>query len=130
MDGVMTTRRQVMAGISAQILAQILTGCALVAHAFEWPEVSIWVMAPLAAAALVPFRHDGSLRDRAVGNFGAASVVAGMFGWEAMIGGVDGILGGGLESLAGPFTVLTLVASVLFSAAGAAFWLLREGTRD
>lgn len=130
MDGVMTTRKQVLAGISAQIVAQVLTGCALLAHAFEWPDVSIWVVAPLAAAALVPFRHDGTLRDRAVGNFGAASVVAGMFGWEAMIGGVDGILGGGVSSLAGPFTLFTLAASVLFAVAGAAFWLLREGARD
>ena len=87
---------------------------------------SVWVVVPLAAAALVPFRHDGSLHDRAVGNFGAASVVAGFFAWEIMIGGVDGILGGGMAALNGPFTFMTLAAAVLFAGAGAAFWLHRE----
>ena len=123
----MTTRSQITAGISAQIFGQILTGCALLAHLLDWQNVSVWVVAPLAAAALVPFRHDGSLRDRAVGNFGSASVVSGIFAWEFMIGGVDGILGGGLGALNGPFTLTTLAAAVLYAGAGAAFWLLREG---
>ena len=125
----MTTRSQITAGLSAQILGQILTGCALLAHLLDWPEVSVWVVAPLAVAAIVPFRHDGSLHDRAVGNFGAASVVAGFFAWEVMIGGVDGLLGGGLGSLNGPFTLTTLAAAVLYSGAGAAFWLHREDRR-
>jgi hypothetical protein len=125
----MTTRAQITAGLTAQILAQVLTACALVAHLFSWPDVSIWVVVPLAAAAAVPFRHDGTLHDRAVGNFGASSVVAGFFAWELALGGVDGILGGGTLPGTGAFTLLTLTAAVLFSAAGAAFWLLREDPR-
>ena len=122
----MTTRAQITAGITAQIVGQVLTGCALLAHVLDWQNVSVWVVVPLGAAALVPFRHEGSLYDRAVGNFGAASVVSGFFAWEIMIGGVDGILGGGMAALNGPFTLMTLTAAVLFAGAGAAFWLHRE----
>jgi hypothetical protein len=52
--------------------------------------------------------------------------VAGIFAWELMLGGLDGVLGGAPNPVSAPFTLLTLVAAVLFSAAGAAFWLLRE----
>jgi hypothetical protein len=122
----MTIRAKVTAGALSQIFAQILTGFALVVHLFDWSNASVWVAVPLGAAMLVPFRHDGSLHDRAIGNFGAASVVAGMFAWELMLGGVEGILGGTGGSVAGPFTLLTLAAAVLFSGAGAAFWILKE----
>jgi hypothetical protein len=121
----MSAKGTITAGLLAQIGAQALTAWAILAHVAGWPDVSIWVVLPLGAAMLVPFRHDGTLRDRAVGNFGSASVVAGMMLWEVMLGGVDGILGG-TAPIAGPFTLLTLVGSVLFSAAGAAFWLHRE----
>jgi hypothetical protein len=122
----MSARTTVIAGVLSQILAQILTGFALLAHLFAWADASVWVAAPLGAALLVPFRHDGTLHDRAVGNFGAASVVAGIFAWELMLGGLDGVLGGAPNPVSAPFTLLALVAAVLFSAAGAAFWLLRE----
>ena len=122
----MTTRAQITAGISAQILGQVLTGCALLAHLVDWQNISVWVVAPLVAAAIVPFRHDGSLHDRAVGNFGAASVVAGFFAWELAFGGLDGLLGGGVLPFNAAFTFLTLASAVLFADAGAAFWLLRE----
>jgi hypothetical protein len=121
----MSTRGTITAALLAQVGAQALTAWAILAHLAEWPEVSIWVVLPMGAAMLVPFRHDGSLRDRAVGNFGSASVVAGMMLWEVLAGSVDGILGGTAPSV-GAFTLLTLVASVLFSAAGAGFWLHRE----
>ncbi len=125
----MSTRGTITAAVLSQIGGQALTAWAILAHVATSAEVSIWVVLPLAAAMLVPFRHDGSLHDRAVGNFGSASVVAGMMLWEVALGGVDGILGG-TDPVAGPFTLLTLVASVLFSAAGAAFWLHREDRPD
>ena len=125
----MSTRGTITAGVLAQLAGQALTAWAIVSHFTHWPDVSVWVVFPLGAAMLVPFRHNGSLRDRAVGNFGSASVVAGYMLWEVMAGSVDGILGGA-PPLAGPFTLLTLAASVLFSGAGAAFWLHREGSHQ
>ena len=121
----MSTRGTITAGVLSQVGGQALTAWAILAHVATSPEVSIWVVLPLVAAMLVPFRHDGSLHDRAVGNFGSASVVAGMLLWEVMFDSVDGILGG-TGPVAGPFTLLALVAGLLFSAAGAAFWLHRE----
>lgn len=114
-----------MAGALAQILGQTLTSWALVAHVASWPDVSIWVVAPLVAAIVVPFRHDGSLRDRATSNFGAAVVASGILWWEVVLGGLDGLLGGTGPTL-GPVAVLLLVATVLFTLAGAMFWLKRE----
>jgi len=125
----MSTRGTIRAGVLSQVGGQALTAWAILAHLSTWPDVSIWVVIPLGAALLVPFRHDGSLRDRAVGNFGSASVVAGFMMWEVLLGGVDGVLGGGAP-IAGPFTLLTLAASVFFSVAGAAFWLHRDGSPD
>ena len=122
----MTIRAKVTAGVLSQVSAQVLTGFALVVHLLDWTHASVWVAAPLGAALLVPFRHDGSLRDRAITNFSAASVVAGMFAWEVMIGGVEGIIGGTGGTVAASFILLTLTAAVLFGGAGAAFWLLRE----
>lgn len=115
--------------LSAQILGQVLTGWTLVAHVSGWPDVSIWVVVFLLAAALVPFRHDGSFRDRAAGNFGAALVVAGFLWWEVLLGGLDSIIGGGGFSL-GLEAMLLLSASVLFSVAGALFWVLRGGSTE
>ena len=120
----MTRGRMKGAGL-AQILAQVLTGWALVAHVAGWPDVSVWVVASLVAAALVPFRHDGSLRDRAAGNFGAGIVPAGFFWWEVLNNGLEWMLGeGGLEL--GVLGMLMLAATVLFSLAGALFWTMRE----
>ena len=115
-----------MAAALLQIVAQALTGWTLVAHVAGWPVVSLWVVAFLITAAIVPFRHDGTLRDRAAGNFGAALALSSFMWWEVLTGGFESIIGGvgfglGLEAL------LMLVATVLFSVAGALFWLLREG---
>jgi hypothetical protein len=117
--------RRIMGALLAQVLGQALTGWSLVAHVSGWPDVSVWVVAFLAAAALVPFRHDGSLKDRAAGNFGAAHALSGFLWWEVAMSGFGGILGGtgfdlGLE------VMLMLAATVLFSVAGAVFWTLRE----
>jgi hypothetical protein len=115
-----------MTGALAQVLAQAMAAWSLVAHAARWPDVSIWVLAPLAAAMLVPFRHDGTLRNRATGNFGAAVIVAGLLWWEVLLDGLDGILGGAGLGL-GTVALLMLVSTVLFTVAGAMFWVAREG---
>jgi hypothetical protein len=113
-----------MGAIAAQILGQAVAGWSLLAHVVDWNNASVWVIAPLVAAIAVPFRHDGSLRDRATGNFGAAIVVAGLLIWEVALGGLaNGGLGFGLVA------TLMLVATVLFSLAGAFFWVLREADR-
>ncbi len=111
--------------VLAQILAQVLTSWTLVAHLAGWPDVSVWVVAFLLTAALVPFRHDGSLRDRAAGNFGAGIVLAGVVWWEVIMSGFDAILGGAGFKL-GFEAMLLLTAAVLFSVAGAMFWTMRD----
>ena len=120
-------RGRLFAGVSAQVLAQAVTGWSLVAHLTDWQQASVWVAAPLVAALVVPFRHDGSLGDRALGNFGAAIVVSGVLWWEVLVGGVDGIVGGG--PWLGPLTLLLLASTVLFAFAGGMFWVLREEAR-
>ena len=120
-----TGNGRLMAGGIAQILGQILTGCTMVSHVTGWPDVSVWVIAYLSAAILVPFRHNGSLKDRAAGNFGAGVVIAGFLWWEVLTSGLGGLLGGGGSGL-GVEALLMLAATVLFTVAGAMFWLLRE----
>ena len=119
------SKGSLLAGIAAQLLGQALTGWSLVLHAMGWPDVSVWVMAPLFAAILVPFRHDGTLRDRATGNFGASVVVAGFMWWEVIMGGFEGIIGGSGFTL-GVEAMIMLAATVLFSVAGAVFWTMRD----
>ena len=120
-----TGRGTLVAGALAQILGQAVAAWSLVAHAARWPDVSIWVLAPMGAAMLVPFRHDGTLRNRATGNFGAAVIVAGLLWWEVLLDGFDGILGGTGIGL-GAVAVLMLASTVLFTLAGAMFWVARE----
>lgn len=111
-----------MGAIGAQILGQAVASWGLLAHVVDWPNASVWVVAPLVAAIAVPFRHDGSLQDRARGNFGAAIVIAGLLMWEVAFGAIQG---GGLGF--GAVATLMLVSTVLFSIAGAFFWIMREG---
>lgn len=116
---------RIRGAVLAQILAQALTGWTLLAHAAHWPDVSVLALISLLAAGVVPFRHDGSFKDRATGNFGAAVVVAGFLWWELIMGGFDSIFGGmgfqlGMEGM------LMLGATVLFTVAGALFWTMRE----
>ena len=112
-------------GPLAQILAQTLTSWALLAHVVAWPDVSVWVGVPLVAAIAVPFKHDGTRRDRALVNFAAAVVVSGILWWELLLGGLDGLLGGTGPRL-GPVALLLLASTVLFALAGGLFWLRRE----
>jgi len=115
------SRGALMGAIAAQVLGQAVAGWGLMVHLVDWRSASVWVIAPLVAAIAAPFRHDGSWRDRATGNFGAATVVAGLLFWEISLGGfANGGIGLGLA------TTLMLVATVLFSVAGAFFWILRE----
>lgn len=114
---------RLMGAIAAQILGQAVAAWGLIAHVVDWQNMSVWVITPLVAAIAAPFRHDGSLRDRATGNFGAATVVVGLLVWEIALGGVSD---GGLGLVA----TLMLVATVLFSIAGAFFWVLREERRS
>lgn len=113
---------RLMGAIAAQILGQAVAGWGLLAHVADWSNVSVWVIAPLVAAIAVPFRHDGSLTDRARSNFGAAIVIAGLLIWEVALGGLQG---GGFGAVA----MLLLVSTVLHSVAGAFFWIMREGVR-
>lgn len=117
-----------MGAALAQILAQALTSWALLAHMTDWEHVSPFVAVPLIAAIAVPFRHDGSARDRAMANFGAAIVASGILWWEVLLGALDGLTGGPGSAL-GPISLLLLVATVLFALAGGLFWLRREDAR-
>jgi len=121
------SKERLLAGGLAQGLGQALTAWALLAHLTGWPEVSIWVVAFLLAAILVPFRHDGSLKDRATGNFGAGIVIAGFLGWEIIIDGFEGVLGGNGFVLRAE-SMMMLAATVLFVVAGTMFWLMRDET--
>lgn len=119
------TRGRMTGAVLAQILAQVLTGWTLVAHVAAWPDVSALVVVSLLAAVLVPFRHDGSLRDRAAGNFGAGIVLAGFFWWEMLNSGLDWMLSGSGFEL-GILGMMMLSATVLFCLAGALFWTMRD----
>lgn len=113
-----------MGAALSQILAQTVASWALLAHVVDWSRVSIFVAVPLLAAIVVPFRHDGSARDRALGNFAAAVVVSGILWWEILLDALDGLIGDGAVSL-GPTSLLLLVATVLFTLAGGLFWVRR-----
>lgn len=115
--------------VLAQAMGQALATWALLAHGTRWPDVSIWVIAFLLAAAVVPARHDGSHRDRAAGNFGAALALAGTLWWDVLADGLDSILGGGGFGL-GAETLLMLTATVLFTVAGGLFWTAPDETAE
>ena len=114
-----------MGAALSQILAQTLTSWALLAHVASWPDASPFVAVPLVAAIAVPFRHDGSARDRAMGNFAAAIAASGILWWEVLLGALDGLVGGPAGGL-GAVSLLLLAATVLFTLAGGLFWLRRE----
>jgi hypothetical protein len=116
-----------MGAALSQILAQTLTSWALLAHVVDWSRASIFVAVPLVAAIAVPFRHDGSARDRALGNFAAAVVVSGILWWEVLLDALDGLIGDGGVAL-GPTSLLLLVGTVLFTVAGGLFWVRRDRT--
>lgn len=114
-----------MGAALSQILAQTLTSWAIVAHVVAWHRTSLFVIVPLLAAVVVPFRHKRTPRDRALGNFAAAVVVSGVLWWEVLLDALDGLIGGGGVGL-GPTSLLLLVSTVLFTMAGGLFWLRRK----
>lgn len=118
-----------MAAALSQILAQTLTSWALLAHLVALRGASIFVVIPLLAAIVVPFRHDGTARDRALGNFAAAVVVSGILWWEVLLDALDGLIGDGGVGL-GPTSLLLLVGTVLFTVAGGLFWRRRDEAVD
>ncbi len=116
---------RVIAASLAQISAQALTAWAVVLSFLGGGEVSVWVVVPLMAAVVVPSRHDGSMYDRAVANFGASVTMGGVVWWEAMAGLLGGIGGSG-GTLQTPYVLIMLTASALFTFSGAFFWTMRE----
>ena len=117
----MAVRNGVLVGaIAAQALGQAVAGWGLMAHVVDSRNSSPRVVVPLVASIAVPFRHDGSFRDRATGNFSAAVVLAGLLAWEVALGVLTN---GGLEL--GLVATLMLVSTVLFCVAGTFFWVLR-----
>lgn len=116
---------RVLAASVAQIIAQSLTGLALLMSLVTGGEISIWVVAPLLAAGVVPSKHNGTMRDRAVANFGASVTMGGIVSWEAMAGLMGGVGGSG-GALQTPFVLVLLTAAALFTFAGAFFWLTHE----
>lgn len=121
----MELTRAAMGAALAQILAQTLTSWALLAHVADFENASPFVAVPLIAAVAVPFRHDGSYRDRAMANFGAAIVASGILWWEVLLGALDGLTGGPGSAL-GPLSLVLLAATVLFALAGGLFWIRRD----
>jgi len=115
---------RVKGAVLAQAMAQALTAWTLLIHLMRWPDVSPIALASLLGAAVVPFRHDGSPKDRAAGVFGAGLLVTACLFWEIIFGGLGWLSGG--EARLGVEVLLMLVASVLFSLAGGMYWTLRE----
>lgn len=119
--------QRIMIAIGAQVLAQALTAWSIVFAMLNAGEIPIWVVAPLLAASVVPLRHNGSFRDRAVSNFGASVTVGGVMWWEVMAGFLDGITGGGQTSP--PYALIMIGATVLFAVAGGLFFSTEEHPR-
>ncbi len=124
----MPQRSRQTAAVTAQVAAQALTAWSAVFAFTGGGEFSIWFFAPLLAAFVVPLRHDGTVRDRATGNFGAAVLVAGIFWWELLFGLLNRF-GPGEGTIWDPATMFLLTAAVLFALAGGLFWTAEEGGR-
>jgi len=107
----------------AQSVAQALTVWALLGLFLEsgWTSCVL-----LLAALLVPFRTDGSARDRAAGNFASALLVWGIL--IARLYGVflDTIIGEPGDTMLTTFNFILLTMTVLYVFAGAFFWVERE----
>ncbi len=120
----MSGPRRITIAIGAQILAQALTGWSIVFAILNAGDIPIWLVAPLLAAAVVPLRHNGSFRDRAVSKVGASVTVGGVMWWEVIEGFLDGFMGGGQTTA--PYALIMVGATVLFGVAGGLFWTTEE----
>ena len=108
---------------SSGIAAQALTAWALVMLTPSGNWIS-WVF--LFTALIVPFRTDGTYRDRAISNFSSGLVLWGVLTTHALDSLLDRFLSGSGSPLLAPFDLLLLTAMVLFVFAGAFYWVERE----
>ena len=108
---------------SSGIAAQALTAWALV---LLTPSGN-WISGVfLFTALIVPFRTDGTHRDRAISNFSSGLVLWGVLTTHALDSLLDRFRGGSGTPLLAPFDLLLLTATVLFVFAGAFYWVGRE----
>ena len=105
------------------IMAQALTAWALVMLIPSWNWISAVL---LLTALLVPFRTDGTNRDRAISNFSSGLVLWGVLTTHALDSLLDRFLSGSGSPLLAPLDLLLLTAMVLFVFAGAFYWVERE----
>lgn len=80
-------------------------------------------------ALILPMRHDGSARDRAISNFGAGLVIWSVTAWGLLVG-LFGYLLTGRGNPITPQQMLLLTATVLYMFAGAFFWVRARGEDD
>jgi len=105
----------------AQAFAQVLTVWAFVLAVMSRPGFgleSVFMLAYVALAVVLPLRNDGTSRDKAVCCFAASMVLA-----SALALQLWGIVTGFTLT---PVQALTLTSAVLFSLAGGLHWVRRE----
>ena len=108
---------------SSGIVAQALTAWALV---MSMPSGN-WISGVfLFTALVVPFRTDGTRRDRAISNFSSGLVLWGVLTTHALDSLLDKFLRGSASPLLTPFDLVLLTATVLFVFAGAFYWIHRN----
>ena len=112
---------------SSGIAAQALTAWALV---MLIPSGN-WISGVfLFTALVVPFRTDGTHRDRAISNFSSGLVLWGVLATHALDSLLDRFLRGSVSPLLTPLDLLLLTATVLFVFAGAFYWIHRNEPVD
>lgn len=116
---------RVRAARLAQGLAGGLTAWAILLHLLDLPHASLLLLAFSAAALVLTFKKAASLRLRAFYCFTAAGLVNGLVILDVALAVFTGILNGTWRGSFGiPLEKLLLVAAaVLYSFAGAFFWL-------
>ena len=107
----------------AQVLAQVLT----LWIAFNLLVQTSWVaLAVVAIAFAVPCRSNGTMRDRAVSNFAAGLLMWGMLVTRLLGHFLDTIIWGPGDTVLTTYNLVLLTMTVLYTFAGAFFWLERE----
>ena len=74
----------------------------------------------------MPFRTDGTHRDRAISNFSSGLVLWGVLTTHAMDTVLDRFLGGSGSPLLTSVDLLLLTATVLFVFSGSFYWIHRD----
>ena len=108
---------------SSGIVAQALTawGLVMVVPSGNWISGLF-----LFTALIVPFRSDGTHRDRAISNFSSGLVLWGVLATHAFDSVLDRFLSGGSGPILTPLALVLLTATALFVFAGAFYWIGRE----